>query len=205
MSQDFTAPVKRTIAQRAGWICTICKCSTIFGLSNDDSSSVGEGAHIKGVRVGSARHIDCQGKGDVENGFWACPRCHKIIDDDPARYTVEQLLSLRASHESWIAQNRPDEILVKRRGALLRLRGSPVWVKQDSHRPVPYRTAGYEPYHRILKDVQSVEDSDDWVVVLVNPAASSDPSNFIPLRDITLSKDSHDQEERVIIIWHDEK
>ncbi len=205
MDQDFTTAVKRTIAERAGWICTICKCSTIFGLSSDDSSNVGEGAHIKGVRVGSARYIDCHGKGNVENGFWACPRCHKIIDDDPGKYTVGQLVSLRGSHESWIAQNRPDEVLAKRRGALLRLRGSNVWVKQDSHRPVPYRTGGYEPYHRILKDVESVEDSDDWVVVLVNPAASPDPSNFIPLHDITLSKDCHNQKERVILIWHDEK
>ena len=204
MAQDFTIGVKRTIAGRAGWICTICKCSTIIGLSNDDSTNLGEGAHIKGVREGSARYIDCDGKGEVENGFWACPKCHKIIDDDPARFTDGQLASLRASHESWIAQNRPEEILAKRRGALLRLRGSDVWVKRNSHQPVPSRTGGYEPYHRILKDVQSVEDSDDWVAVLVNPAASPDPSDFIPLQDIVLSKDFCNQKERIIIIWHDE-
>jgi hypothetical protein len=204
MAEDFTTTARRTIAERAGWICTICKSSTIFGLSDDESSNVGEGAHIKGVRKGSARYIDCQGKGSVENGFWACAKCHKIIDDDPARYTVEQLISLRASHETWIAQNRPDEVLAKRRGALLRLRGSDVWIKRDSQRAVPYRHGGYEPYNRVLNDVQSVEDSDDWVVVLVNMAVSPDPSDFIPLQDIALSKDFHNQKERIIIIWHDE-
>lgn len=69
-------------------------------------SLLGEIAHIVGETVAASRgtsRLTKVERNQAENLLLLCRPHHKIIDDDPATYTVESLLSIKAQHIDWIS------------------------------------------------------------------------------------------------------
>jgi len=61
---------------------------------------VGEECHIVSKKVGQARYIaDFPNRDSYENLILMCRKHHKIIDDNPEKYAIEILQSMKRSHE----------------------------------------------------------------------------------------------------------
>ncbi len=103
---DFKISVKRTLAQRVGYVC-----------SNPDCRSATSGPHanpIKSVIVGIAAHITAASPGgprynanlteeqrkSPENGIWLCARCASLIDSDEVTFTTDQLIEWKRQAEN---------------------------------------------------------------------------------------------------------
>jgi hypothetical protein len=105
MSDDFSEPVKRLLAGRAGHSCSNPGClQSTSGPSDAPKGimNVGEAAHIAGARPGSARYdprMTSEQRSSSDNGIWMCSKCAKMIDDDEIRYSVALLHSWRKDAE----------------------------------------------------------------------------------------------------------
>ncbi len=109
---DFPAAVKRALAERVAWHCSICLRYTI-GPHSDNSKSLksGHAAHICGAAPGpgGARYDANQTpeqRKSAENGIWACKDCGDQIDKDEDRFKVPWLLKRKADIEKAIDDGR---------------------------------------------------------------------------------------------------
>jgi hypothetical protein len=65
---------------------------------------VGEECHIIGEKPGSARHSpDCQNHDIYDNVILLCSVHHKLVDDNPAVYTVGVLRQMKREHEAAVS------------------------------------------------------------------------------------------------------
>ena len=72
-------------------------------VDSETHSILGEICHIKGTKIGSARHDSDLPSKEVhsfDNLILMCGTHHKLIDDNPKRFTVERLRKLKSKHES---------------------------------------------------------------------------------------------------------
>jgi hypothetical protein len=105
---SFSETTKRTLAQRAGHLCSnpFCRAKTIGPHDHEDNTvALGEAAHIRGADPGSARYVAAmlpEERRVITNGIWLCCNCAKLIDDDPIVYSVERLFKWKRDHESTI-------------------------------------------------------------------------------------------------------
>ncbi|KEO60851.1 hypothetical protein [Thioclava indica] len=93
---DFSAPVIRTIAQRAGYRCSnqTCLCPTIGPDGADESASIGVAAHITAAAEGGPRYdstLTAEERAAAENGIWLCQTCSRLIDVDVTSHSIDQL------------------------------------------------------------------------------------------------------------------
>ena len=88
---DFTVPVSRGLAERAGFICSFPKCNApTIGPSAESSiasAKTGMACHIYAASDGpAARRIRPEMTiaelSAIENGIWMCYRHGKLIDAD---------------------------------------------------------------------------------------------------------------------------
>jgi hypothetical protein len=93
MGEDFTEKSKRTLADRAGHLCSICNQPTTCSDGEGKPFRIADTAHIVGASSEGPRGNEpiAYDKGSPENGIWLCARCHRNIDGDPNRYSPEQL------------------------------------------------------------------------------------------------------------------
>ena len=95
--QDFPAQVKETLAQRVGSRCSNPNCRQLTSgprSDSDKSVNVGVAAHITAASPGGPRYdgrLTSEERTSIENGIWLCQTCAKMVDNDPARYTVDLL------------------------------------------------------------------------------------------------------------------
>lgn len=85
---------------RSGNRCAFPRCKA--AIVHDDTL-LGEVAHIKGLRPGSARHDPAQTpeeRNAYANLILLCANHHNIVDDDEVSYPVERLLAIKAAHEA---------------------------------------------------------------------------------------------------------
>lgn len=79
--------------------------------SNHDKAVIlGQAAHIKGARLGSARYdpkMTDQERADPSNGIWLCVQCATEIDKDESIFPVELLKQWKDDHEKWVNKGRP--------------------------------------------------------------------------------------------------
>jgi hypothetical protein len=110
MSRDnFKAPIKLKLAQRAGYICSICNSLTV-GPSDESLTSVnltGVAAHISGASSGrGSRRYDSnlspEYRSSIENGIWLCQTDADLIDGDEKKYTTPYLKEIKKNHEKKI-------------------------------------------------------------------------------------------------------
>ncbi len=89
---------------KSGSCCAMCN-KPVVERQTDTLIPVGEMAHIKGHKPGSARYDD--GQSDIErhsynNLILLCPACHAIIDKNVAKYSVDYLHEIKSLHEERI-------------------------------------------------------------------------------------------------------
>jgi len=95
---------RKILWARAHNACAFCRRSLVEDATDADADSVvGDEAHIvaqsgKGPRAGliPTSQIDL-----YENLILLCKVHHKLIDDQPATYTVEHLREMKRGHEMW--------------------------------------------------------------------------------------------------------
>jgi hypothetical protein len=104
-ADDFSEFVKRTLAQRVGYICSNPKHRAATSgphTSPDKSIIIGVAAHITAAQPGGPRYDPALSKTQrksPENGIWLCADCAKLIDSDMPLYTREILLSWKQQAE----------------------------------------------------------------------------------------------------------
>lgn len=89
---------------KSGSCCAMCN-KPVVERQTDTLIPVGEMAHIKGHKPGSARYDD--GQSDIErhsynNLILLCPACHTIIDKSVEKYSVDYLHEVKSLHEEYI-------------------------------------------------------------------------------------------------------
>lgn len=107
---NFSAPVKRKMAERAGYICSNPSCNRVtIGPENSDpnkSSSIGVAAHICAAASGGPRYDMSQTsiqRGSIKNGIWLCASCSTVIDNNNGLdYPAEHLRKWKRDHEALI-------------------------------------------------------------------------------------------------------
>lgn len=89
----------------SGGLCSRPECRkfTIAGDTQTDAlTKIGQAAHIRGEKKGSARfdeNMTDEERDDIKNGLWLCKNCHETIDRDKqgVRYTNDLLFAWRES------------------------------------------------------------------------------------------------------------
>lgn len=106
---DFHPDIKRRLAQRAGYLCSICNQITV-GPSDESSTAVnltGVAAHISGASSGrGSRRYDAsltpEYRSSIENGIWLCNTHADLIDGDEKTFTIDYLKLIKKNHEEKI-------------------------------------------------------------------------------------------------------
>lgn len=108
---EFDDKIKLIIASRAGFKCSFPGCNKTLigpGVENDESTTIGECAHIfsavpKGPRTnGGLSDLELK---RPENGIYLCRNHHKIVDSkaDDNKYTSDLLIRYKNRHEFLIS------------------------------------------------------------------------------------------------------
>lgn len=107
---EITPAVSRLIWVQAAARCSFpdCRKELLVDASNGgDSSAVGEVAHIVSASPKGPRGNGVAPGGDRNgspNLLLLCPTHHEIIDKQPQDYTVERLIGIKSSHETWVRE-----------------------------------------------------------------------------------------------------
>ena len=103
---EFSERVKRTVAERAAYICAKCRRPTVGPHSDPDKSlKTGEACHICAAAPGGPRfNADqtAEERSGIENAIWLCNECSTRIDKDESAYPVDVLAERKRNHETWI-------------------------------------------------------------------------------------------------------
>lgn len=100
----FKVDVKRQLAQRAGYMCSLCGKLTV-GPSEEGDEKVnltGEAAHISSAKKGGKRYRTMKStkRRDITNGIWLCSSHHDLVDGDECEYTIDFLETVKTNHEA---------------------------------------------------------------------------------------------------------
>ena len=105
---EFSERVKRTVAERAAYICAnpACRRPTVGPHSDPDKSlKTGEACHIRAAAPGGPRYDPDQTqeeRGNIGNAIWLCTECSTRIDKDDSSFPVAMLFEWKGNHETWI-------------------------------------------------------------------------------------------------------
>jgi hypothetical protein len=105
MRDEFSQRVKDILARRVGVMCSNPSCRQPTSGPRDDPEktvNVGVAAHIAAAIAGGPRYdiaMSSREHRSASNGIWLCQKCAKLIDDDPARYTVANLTEWKRTAE----------------------------------------------------------------------------------------------------------
>ncbi|MEQ1591843.1 MAG: hypothetical protein ABL892_05580 [Thiobacillaceae bacterium] len=105
---DFSAPVKNTLAKRVAHTCSNPACrATTSGPHSDPirSINVGVACHISAAAAGGPRFdsdLSADERASIENAVWLCQSCAKLIDSDTVRFPVQTLRQWKIAAEAEI-------------------------------------------------------------------------------------------------------
>jgi len=97
LRDDFTKRAITEIAKGVGYRCSNpeCRRPTVgANAAQDGTIIIGVAAHICAASPGGPRYNAAQTaevRRSKENGLWLCQNCGRLVDADPAKFTVEQL------------------------------------------------------------------------------------------------------------------
>ncbi len=106
---EFSPQVIRTVALRAGYLCSSPDCrKPTSGPHSDPTKAIitGEAAHICAAAEGGPRYDANQmpeQRKAITNAIWLCAVCSKKVDTDWKAWPHERLQQMKADHERWIA------------------------------------------------------------------------------------------------------
>jgi hypothetical protein len=108
---EFSEKVRRAVAARAGWLCSLAGCGKLtVGPSDegpDKSTNIGEAAHICAAAQGGRRYdasMTPEERGGIDNAIWLCSDHAKLIDRDEVTYTAERLHAMKREHQAACAR-----------------------------------------------------------------------------------------------------
>jgi len=96
---------------RFGNRCAFPKCKKILiedKTDTDNESLIGEEAHIVAKHSNGPRgdsYLTSGERDSYDNLILLCKNHHKIIDDQPNKYTVDFLHKIKKEHVAWVNQN----------------------------------------------------------------------------------------------------
>ena len=98
---------KKILFIRAGGVCCFlgCEQELVPITAGEQEPFLGQAAHIKGEKPGSARYDEEARESErnsVDNLIALCPTHHKLIDDIPVKFTVEKLKNIKKEREEWV-------------------------------------------------------------------------------------------------------
>lgn len=115
MSGAITVKDQKIVCSKSGNRCAFPDCRKEIvrdGNGKDPAVIIGELAHIRGEKPGSARYDSTYKNPNChENLIFACPTCHTKIDKQTATYTVDVLLSIKREHEDWVRDSLKSEVV----------------------------------------------------------------------------------------------
>lgn len=103
---EFRKDVKDVLAARVGHRCSNPACGAVTSgpaQRSDKAVNVGVAAHITAAAVGGPRYdptLTSQQRSAADNGIWLCQTDAKLVDADPAQYTVALLRQWKADAEA---------------------------------------------------------------------------------------------------------
>lgn len=101
---EFSQATKDTLAKRVNYLCSQCGQQTAGPQTDPHKSlSIGVAAHITAAAEGGPRYdpaLTAEERKSTSNGIWMCQNHGTLVDADESRYTVEQLLSMKAEAET---------------------------------------------------------------------------------------------------------
>jgi hypothetical protein len=106
MRDDFPDDVKRTVAARVGNRCSRPNCRALTSGPQVDPSkalNVGVAAHITAASPGGPRYassLTSEERRHANNAIWLCQNCGKLVDNDQARFTEEELKQWKQTAEA---------------------------------------------------------------------------------------------------------
>lgn len=109
---EFSAPVKRAVALRAGYRCSFIGCDQITVGPSDESptahANIGNAAHIHAAAPGEGARRYLQSmtpeeRSHIDNAIWMCASHAILIDRDEVTYTADVLRQMKSDHERKIA------------------------------------------------------------------------------------------------------
>lgn len=107
---DFSEPVKRALAERAGYRCSNPGCGQLTvgpASGHGGSVKIGVAAHITAAAPGGPRYdktLTPEARSGITNGIWCCSNCGRLIDADDSAYSVELLRSWKLDAEGRAAK-----------------------------------------------------------------------------------------------------
>lgn len=123
--------VQKAVFGRSGNLCAFPKCSELLVVQDSGRTAItGELAHIVARSVQGPRghlDVDPDDREAPENYVALCRKHHKIVDDNPLRYSVSVLRAMKAVREK--AQSAVDPTLPPRCSTNETLHSSMLWVK----------------------------------------------------------------------------
>lgn len=103
MRDEFTAEVRRNLAARAGYTCSICGKSTSGPATASEAAlSDGVAAHITAASLGGPRFdssLSQQHRRSADNGIWVCTQHGREIDANSSAFSVDLLRGLKKIRE----------------------------------------------------------------------------------------------------------
>src|SRR5262249_9782372 len=106
---DFTKPVQRLLAERAGYRCSVPFCNRLTvgpGAKPNQSAKAGTACHIYSASSGGARGTDgltAKQRQKVSNGIWCCAFHGRLIDTNAGgRFPAGLLKQWKRLHEARI-------------------------------------------------------------------------------------------------------
>jgi hypothetical protein len=108
---------QKILCLRSGNRCAISDCRRILVANktpHDRESIVGEMAHIKGEKPGSACYdssMTDRDRNSYDNLIYLCDNHHHLVDDQPNTYTVERLFQIKKEHETWIEESTEQQMI----------------------------------------------------------------------------------------------
>jgi hypothetical protein len=105
---EFPESVRRTVGERAAYICTspACRRPTVGPHSDPNKSlKVGEACHICAAAPGGPRYDPQQTasqRREIANAIWLCAGCSTQVDKDEVPYPASVLRQWVAQHEEWL-------------------------------------------------------------------------------------------------------
>lgn len=101
---------KHIVIAQSGNICAFPGCDQTLVVEEEGSRSavIGVFAHIRGENQGAARYdkdMTDEERNSSDNLIFLCQNHHKIIDDQPTIYTVDELMKMKKDHKKWVIES----------------------------------------------------------------------------------------------------
>lgn len=96
---------------RSGNRCSMPDCRKILVIESagiDNESLIGEECHIIAKKQDGPRgksDLSLEERNEYKNLILLCRVHHKIIDDQPNKYTVDKLYLIKENHEKWVRES----------------------------------------------------------------------------------------------------